>query len=274
LRDFFIGSGSVVQASTDNLFINEKFSSLLAANDFTDLSSFMCAPRENSYRDVKERLTVGLDLFENGNSQRVYLKRHWTEKNHSSKAPHKEAKAEFENIQLLKSTSIPVPEVVAAGWGYINKRPVGFVMLLEVPGLQADHFIETIRRDGMWPEVKVNFINKLAVLAALFHNLGFNHRDFYLCHFFVDQKFGVVNLHMIDLQRVQKRSLFRSRWIVKDLAQLCYSSLKLASRTDRLRFYLRYAGIEKLASSDRRLLKAIERKVATMIKRELEGKNR
>ena len=146
----------------------------------------MSLPRENSFRDVPNRLTVGLDLVSEGKTQRVYLKRHWLDAKSKNSGPHLEAQSEAENIKKLHESGIPVPELVASGWGYINQRPVGFVIMAEVPGLQGDHFIEAQIENRSWSKIQHQIIIDLAVLTKKFHDLGFNHRDLYLCHFFAD----------------------------------------------------------------------------------------
>lgn len=53
-----------------------------------------------------------------------------------------------------------------------------------------------------------------------------HHRDLYLCHFFVPADASEnVPLHLIDPGRVARLRPWplHYRWIVKDLAQLCYS---------------------------------------------------
>jgi hypothetical protein len=76
------------------------------------------------------------------------------------------------------------------------------------------------------------------------HWRGFNHQDYYLCHFFF-KRGEALDLRVIDLQRAGRRLFFRSRWFVKDLAQLHYSSLALPiSDWDRLRFYAVYSAHE------------------------------
>ena len=64
-------------------------------------------------------------------------------------------------------------------------------------------------------------IAQVADIARRFHAAGFNHRDFYCCHFLVKETSpGQFDIRLIDLQRVQQRRWLRRRWIVKDLAQV------------------------------------------------------
>jgi heptose I phosphotransferase len=274
LQDYFLEGKTQPQIDCLKLELSSSYTELLNENNLRTLVDFMVLPKENSFRDVHQRLTVGLDLKDGSSSKRVYLKRHWSEKRGVSSAPHQEAQCEAVNISLLGSHNIPVPELVASGWGYINGRSVAFVAMHEVPGLQGDHFISKYLSHPEWGQIKLNLIDRLSSLSRDFHLQGFNHRDFYLCHFFVELIGLDVGLNMIDLQRVQSRRFFRQRWIVKDLAQMCYSSMKLVSHTDRLRFFLKYIGSESLNDEHKKLIQKISKKTLRMIKRGEAGKDR
>lgn len=275
MREFFIEDESNLSVDCMELTLSEEFQEILKENNLQVLEDFMSLPRDNSFRDVPNRLTVGLDLKSQDKTIRIYLKRHWEDQKKKSTKPHFEAKSEADNLLLLRKCNIPVPDMVAVGWGYIDQRSVGFVGINEVPGLQGDHFIEKYKSQDNWPQIEKDLTTKLAVLSKGFHGQGFNHRDFYLCHFFVDlDDKSETHLNLIDLQRVQKRSMFRERWIVKDLSQMCYSSLKLVSNSTRLSFYYQYAGISKLDKTHKKLLRKVLKKVARLVRREKEGKNR
>ena len=105
-----------------------------------------------------------------------------------------------------------------------------------------------------------------ADLAAKLHKADLHHRDLYLCHFFA-KKDDPSDLRLIDVARVKRMgfTLTRNRWIVKDLAQFCYSIKSLATEDQRERWLQRYAesrGVE-LSPGMRR---AIQSKVATIAK--------
>jgi heptose I phosphotransferase len=271
LNDGFLKELGSEKAEDETVRFNECYKELLEENQLQSLVDFMSSSTENSYRSVAERLTVGLDLKSKENGPvRVYLKRHWLDKEGSSSKPYQEAISEWDNINELASQGINVPEALAVGWGQIKNHATAFVMMKEVPGVQADHFIEKNFKGPSDPELK-NFIKQLAVFAAQFHQLGYNHRDFYLCHTFVKKEADSYLFHLIDLQRVQKRKLLRRRWIVKDLAQLNYSALNLVCSEYRELFFDVYL---QETGAARKLLRAVDKKTETMVKRELQGKVR
>lgn len=112
-----------------------------------------------------------------------------------------------------------------------------------------------------------DFIDSLADFARCFHESGYCHRDFYLCHIFHTSG-GYFSL--IDLQRAFKPKWFRKRWILKDLSQLYYSAPGDAvSRADRLRFYLRYMRKDMMTAGDRRFIGRLKRRAWLMADRDI-----
>jgi heptose I phosphotransferase len=112
-------------------------------------------------------------------------------------------------------------------------------------------------------------IRQVAQIARRFHNAGYNHRDFYCCHFFVkEERRGEFQIRVIDLQRVQRRRWFRRRWLVKDLAQLAWSLPRDRIQcTHRLAFMRHYFGVEKLRPSHKRLIRGVLLKQQVMERR-------
>jgi hypothetical protein len=105
----------------------------------------------------------------------------------------------------------------------------------------------------------LRLIGEVASVAGAFHGAGFNHRDFYCCHFFVRETAkGGYHVRLIDLQRVEQRRWFRGRWLVKDLAQLAYSTpCDRISRSQQLAFFKRYLGIQKLQNAHKALIRRV-----------------
>ena len=158
MREYFLGEEKHFDVDCLKLDLADDYRDLLYKNDLKVLPDFMSVSRANSFRDVHQRLTVGLDLSDDSSTKRIYLKRHWSDKKGKTDKPHYEARSEAENISLLKDLGFPVPEFVATGWGYLNKRSVAFVAMHEVPGLQGDHFIEKYLAHSQWAQIKNNLI--------------------------------------------------------------------------------------------------------------------
>ena len=98
-----------------------------------------------------------------------------------------------------------------------------------------------------------------AELAASLHAAGLHHRDLYLCHFMARTAGDTVDVRLIDTARVKRLPgrLTRSRWIVKDLAQFWYSTLKLAvtgeQRVAWLKHYADRTGAARIDALQRRV---------------------
>jgi len=116
------------------------------------------------------------------------------------------------------------------------------------------------------PGVKQRLIRKLADSARRMHEAGINHRDFYICHFHLDEaSLGEAHLrcYLIDLHRAQMRRRTPRRWQVKDLAGLYFSALDCGlERRDLLRFMHYYSpgGLAQALGSDRKMWQQVTRR--------------
>jgi len=181
-------------------------------------------------------------------------------------------RTEAEHIARLQTLGVATMSLVA--WGQrlgLDGTAESFVLTEELTGFtQLDHFLRRRFPDladraavGRKPAPRDGDLRQLirgvADVAARFHGLGFNHRDFYCCHFFIRETLrGRFDVHLIDLQRVEERRWFRRRWLVKDLGQLAYSAPRdRVSRAQRMAFIKRYLGVSKLRRSDKRLIRAV-----------------
>jgi len=82
---------------------------------------------------------------------------------------------------------------------------------------------------------KWRLIKHVAHIAKIMHEKGVNHRDFYICHFLLNN--NTSHLTVIDWHRAQVRSNVPFRWKVKDIAGLLFSSMDLGlTQRDLWRF--------------------------------------
>lgn len=163
----------------------------------------------------------------------------------------------------LGPAGIATPQTVAYGsqWGsFFEKRSFMFMENIE-NGISLEEKLPEYFYDADYPsrqKLRCEFINKLADFTRKFHDTGYRHRDYYLCHIFlIDGK----DLCLIDLHRSFRPTLTSERYRLKDITQLHYSAPgDLISQSDRLRFYLRYRGKDKPDQSDRKFLRKVKRK--------------
>ncbi|OHB48397.1 MAG: hypothetical protein A2Y10_09760 [Planctomycetes bacterium GWF2_41_51] len=161
----------------------------------------------------------------------------------------------------LQQAGINTPQVIAYGerWNGLFEKQ-SFIITEKIPNASS--------LEEKLPEIffsgKNQFIKNLAEFVRKFHDTGFRHRDLYLCHIFSDSH---GNFTLIDLNRAFKPLCFSKKYLIKDLAQLYYSSPgDTITKTDRLRFFLYYFQKEKLTKSDRSIVKKIKLKAERMAK--------
>jgi hypothetical protein len=83
-----------------------------------------------------------------------------------------------------------------------------------------------------------------------------------LAHVFQDTQ---GRLFLIDLARAFRPLILKKRFWIKDLAQIYYSMpADHFSRSDRLRFYFRYMGLQTLRKRDKQVIRRIVAKAQRM----------
>jgi heptose I phosphotransferase len=188
---------------------------------------------------------------------------------------HSTAWWEWRQIQRLRRAGIPTMVPVAFGEklrGCFERR--SFLVTEAVPGQSLERWVparlEVVGTPGAHATAAAarrrDLISQLARLVAALHGAGLVHRDLYLSHIFVSfDDAGRSLLHLIDLTRVFRPRWRRSRWIVKDLAALNFSSpAQHVSQTDRVRFLRAYLRCDKLDTHAKTLARRIAAKTRRM----------
>jgi hypothetical protein len=192
--------------------------------------------------------------------------------------PRSAGRIEAENALALNSLGIAVMPLTAYGEKlHADGRLESFLLSEELEGYcELQDFIEQrFSREGKKRELH-RLIVQVAGIARRFHAAGFNHRDFYSCHFLAKEvSSGTFDVRLIDLQRVQRRRWFRRRWIVKDLAQLASMSPgALVGCREKVLFLRNYLGVNRLRPHDKRLIRSVLRKLAAMRRHRSPTRNR
>jgi hypothetical protein len=173
---------------------------------------------------------------------------------------------DFKSADELAALGIRTPKTLFYGeqWGtFFEKR--SFIITEKIPN--AESLERRLPNCFSGPKTVENiklrrdFIAQLAGFVKQFHETGYCHRDLYLSHIFHSDS---GDFYLIDLARAFKPGVRLRRFLIKDIAQVYYSApAKYFSKTDRLRFYINYAGRQKLTRKD----KAFIRKVLNRAKR-------
>ena len=169
---------------------------------------------------------------------------------------HSPGAAEWEHLRTARSLSIPVPDPVAAGerigpWGSLQS----YLMVAELVGSrELNEAMPELRRTlttSDFRRLKRELIREAAEIAARLHNAHMFHKDFYLCHLFLDlSKLQAPDrrLTLIDLHRLGRHRLTGFRWRAKDLGQLLFSTIGVPGIDvrDLVRFWRHYRRLSGL----------------------------
>lgn len=231
----------------------------LAGADWPDRIMQLAAT--DNFHEKQGRSTGRLVLAADGRQLSVYLKRHqrlsrlrgllaalWPGRGWSP------ALQERARLAWAAAQGVPVPAVVAAGellgpWGRLQS----FIAVEELTGMLALHEAIPLASRQLDPATfrrwKVSLAAELARLARLIHEQARFHKDLYLCHFFIARQDTLRvpawrgRVYLIDWQRLRRHRLTWPWWLVKDLAQLLYSSdIEGIDARDRLTFWRAFLG--------------------------------
>jgi|GEM_PF-3154103 len=249
---------------TGKLYVNENFYDLFNANKINDFGSlFAYCTDTGKFTDNPGRTVQRFRLVYGRDELVFYIKKHTCEKK-SAYIYNKlrdNAKTEWKNHLLCAKLSIPVPVPVA--WGFCEGRSV-FV----TQELKNSVSLEYILRNNLLPadfETRSQMIQNTALLAKKLHEKDYCHKDFYAGHILI-QPYSCDNLrncifYLIDLQRISKCSFFKTRWKIKDLAQLNFTtSYPCVTTKDRIKFLYCYFGVSKLTKKQRAFLNSVQAK--------------
>ncbi len=161
----------------------------------------------------------------------------------------KRSSAEREVYFARKLLQVGIPTFTPVAWG---RRMSGYweqasaAITAELPGTSLEKLVAHWRdypADAPRGTDRHDIIRQLALVTARLHRSGYFHRDYYLCHIFLERNAdGRAVLSLIDLGRMIRSTWLQKRWTIKDLAALHYSApAGLVGRADRLRFLYHYA---------------------------------
>ena len=229
------------------LTVDPAFKEALAPD--SDVFGQIMALRGQVYRELEGRCTQRIELRGEG----YFLKQHrgigWPEiiKNLVQlRLPVVSAKNEWCALQLLKTLQVPTLEVVAYGArGWNPARMESFLVTKELTdSISLEDLCREWRVKPPAPRFKWALIAEVARMLRIMHANGLNHRDCYICHFLLAKTTENTNtprLSVIDLHRAQIRPRTPTRWVIKDLAGLFFSSKDIGLTTrDLLRFIREY----------------------------------
>lgn len=174
---------------------------------------------------------------------------------------------DFEPANRLAAAGVGTPKTIAFGeqWGILFEKR-SFIITEKIPDAEALERKLPACFDGRLTaenlRLRRNFITQLAIFIKKFHETNYRHRDLYFSHVFYSEHGG---FYLIDLARAFRPAVMSRRFQIKDIAQLYYSAPgRYFSKTDRLRFYMGYAGRSKLTNKDKTFIRNVMNKAERM----------
>jgi heptose I phosphotransferase len=169
------------------------------------------------------------------------------------------AMKEYRHLEWAREQGVPVPASVAAGElvGPAGKLS-SFLVVEELTGMLALHqavpLAATRLAAEQFREWKRGLAAEMARLSRLLHDRRHFHKDLYLCHFFIHRddtgrlpeggrQAWRGRVVLIDLHRLTHHPWTWWWWLLKDLAQLLYSSeVPGVDARDQVAFWKHYRG--------------------------------
>lgn len=214
----------------------------------TQLAQIM-ALKGNTVREVEKRKTLRFEK----ETQGYYAKLHFgvgvreiLKNIIQGRWPVVSAQHEYRAINRLKRLNIPTLNWVAYGNKGLNPASKqSFILTDEIKNtINLEDFSKTWKKNPPSFSLRLALIKELARISRILHRNGLNHRDYYACHFLMEQSKEKniltgqdLKMYLIDLHRMTVKKHLRERWVVKDLGSLYFSLMEshLNSR-DLLRF--------------------------------------
>ena len=197
------------------------------------------------FRNIKNRKTMRFQADGSFYFIKIHRATGWGEilKNlFMFKKPVLGAKNEFKAIRLLEQLNISTMEIAAYGKRGSNPaKQESFLVTREINGkIPLEDFCADWKENPPEFSLRNRIIRELASVIAKMHFHGMNHRDCYLCHFWLDNASlanNKVALTVIDLHRAAIRKRIPRRMQIKDLAGILFSSMDAGiTKRDMLRF--------------------------------------
>jgi hypothetical protein len=248
------------------ILVSQEYETLLSDAGLDNFDAIWTYPGGRSIKEIKARSVVCIELPHQGRNRSFYLKRH-NQENLGIKrllalflprVAISQGLQEFNNISEFRRHFIATATPVAAGERHVGLFEVDSFLLtedfypyvtLEIL-LEEPHFLcqmaDRSKRRAL--------LGKIALTARKMHQSGLNHCDFNTNHIIVHYEGGsdTPKIALYDLQRIYKRNYFKFRWVVKSLAELCYTLPDaLFDEADKIFLFRSYKEKDKLNPWDR-----------------------
>lgn len=158
-----------------------------------------------------------------------------------------------EYLAIKKLEQLNIETMKIAGYAVKGNNPAklqSFIITEDlINTISLEDFCKDWKNNAPNVVLKQSMITKVAHISRTLHQNGVNHRDFYICHFLLDDAslaidtidYKRLKISLIDLHRAQLRQQTPERWIIKDIASLYFSAMDIGlTERDFFRFMKLY----------------------------------
>lgn len=236
-----------MMANSPELYLREEFARLWQGKDPFDEVEKITG---KVYRELEGRRTLRFELDGKGYFLKLHRGVGWKEiiKNLLQlRLPVLGAGNEYHAIEKLQQAGVGTMSVAAFGKRGLNPAcQYSFIITDAIePSLSLEDLAKQWRARPPSVKEKRALLVRVTEMTRLMHEVGLNHRDFYICHFLLQESAqrNEPNLALIDLHRALIHKRLPYRWRLKDLASLYYSAFNAGlTRRDCMRFIRDYSG--------------------------------
>jgi hypothetical protein len=241
--------------------------SILAANGLAEFEALWNLPRDwfeppNKRRGGWSAVSRHRLRLDDGSGVGVFVKRQQDHAYRNLLHPFRGRptfERELRNIHAYRACGVPTLVPVYFGWRRHGGHQQAILITLELQG-----FCSLLALQREWTErgrppraQRLALLESLAALTRRMHGCGLQHNCFYPKHLFLRPQADAWELRVIDLEKTKRRRR-RDAARVRDLSTLGRYAQGW-SRSERLRFFLRYLQRKRLDPEARRLLAKVLR---------------
>jgi len=164
-------------------------------------------------------------------------------------------RGEWENLLYFQQLGIPTPRLIAYGHNcYLGQFKLGALITTEIKSNDLATLAKKNRelfKNKVWLSC---VLSQCADYTKRLHEQGFVHWDLKWRNILVSTD-PIPQVYFFDCPLGRKQyGWLQKRGIVKDLACLDKVAIKTLSRSQRLRFFKLYRGVEQLSSTDKKMV--------------------
>ncbi len=257
----------------NTLVLNDTFKELIADSDPFDC---LWAMEGEVHRDIKGRVTKQFSHLGRSYFVKLHSGVGWIEiiKNLLQlRLPILGARNEWQAVARLQELGIDTMTVVA--FGEDGRNPAKRRSFVVTEDLVNTRSLEDVCANWSVRPVefssKKSLIEKLASISRVLHENGICHRDYYICHFLMDESSGSnQKISLIDLHRALIKETLAERWIIKDVSGLYFSAMDIGlTQRDIFRFMKVYdqQELRQCLKGNSKFWRAVDKRARSMYKK-------